>query len=160
MALLPRRFSPTPFVAAVMAALVTLAPAHAGEVSRLDAPAAHEKAMKGEVLLVDIRTPEEWKQTGVPASAHAITMHQEPRLFLAKLREAAGGDASKPVAIICRTGSRSTALSVPLTQHGFPNVVNVVEGVVGGPNGAGWMKHGLPMRTWADGDTGPQVAGQ
>ncbi len=135
--------------------------AAAGEIPTLDAPAAFEKAKAGEILLVDIRTPEEWKSTGVPTAAHAITMHQKPDEFLSKLREAAGGDDTRTIAIICRTGSRSTALAEPLTRAGFPNVVNVVEGVVGGPRGTGWIRRGLPLRKWrSPADTGPEVAQQ
>lgn len=148
-------------IVAMMVALITCTqPTLAQRVSQLDAPAAHEKALKGEVVLVDIRTPEEWKETGVPASAHAITMHQDPKVFLSTLLEAAGGDANEPVAVICRTGSRSTALAAPLSRAGFPNVINIVEGVAGGPNGPGWKKRGLPMRVWTMEDTGPQLAAQ
>ncbi|MBU2580090.1 MAG: rhodanese-like domain-containing protein [Alphaproteobacteria bacterium] len=148
---------------ALFAALFMLSGAlsvSAQQVSTLEAPAAHEKALKGELVLVDIRTPEEWKATGVPASAHAITMHQDPQVFLAALLKATGGDADKPVAVICRTGSRSTALAGPLSKAGFPNVINVTEGVAGGPGGPGWKKRALPMRSWTKDDAGPQLAAQ
>ncbi|KUO69118.1 MAG: hypothetical protein APF80_10765 [Alphaproteobacteria bacterium BRH_c36] len=144
----------------VAAALSSALPAGAQDVTMISAPEAHEKALKGEVVLVDIRTPGEWKETGVPASAHAITMHQDPQVFLADLLKAAGGDANKPIAIICRTGNRSTALSVPLTKAGFPHVINVLEGVAGGPGGPGWKKRNLPLRSWTDKDSGPQFAAQ
>lgn len=146
---------------ALVAAVVTLAlPVNAQDVTKIEAPEAHERALKGEIVLVDIRTPEEWKQTGVPASAYAITMHQDPKVFLADLLKAAGGDANKPIAVICRTGNRSTALAVPLSKAGFPHVINVVEGVAGGPNGPGWAKRSLPLRSWTKDDHGPQLAAQ
>lgn len=154
------RFAACLSLAALLLTFAATAPAQAGEIAKLDAPAAHEKAARGELVLVDIRTPEEWKETGVPATAHAITMHQDPQVFLSGLLKAAGGDANRTVAIICRTGNRSTALSGPLTKAGFPNVVNVVEGVVGGPNGPGWKKRGLPLRQWTADDTGPVLANQ
>lgn len=135
-------------------------PLVAQQITKMDAPTAHEKALKGELLLVDIRTPEEWKQTGVPRSAHAITMHQDGQVFLSSVLNSAGGDSNFPVAIICRTGSRSTALAGPLVKAGFPNVINVVEGVVGGPRGTGWIKRGLPLRTWTPEKPGPQQAQQ
>ena len=116
-------------VTAFCGLLAVLGPLDAQQVTTMDAPTAHEKALKGEILLVDIRTPEEWKQTGVPASANAITMHQNGQVFLSSLLRAAGGDSKFPVAVICRTGSRSTALARPLAKAGFPNVINVVEGV-------------------------------
>jgi rhodanese-related sulfurtransferase len=135
-------------------------PLGAQQITKMDAPTAHEKALKGELLLVDIRTPEEWKETGVPTSAHAITMHQDGKVFLSSLLNAAGGSSKLPVALICRTGSRSTALAGPLVKAGFPNVINVVEGVVGGPRGTGWIKRGLPLRTWKPEEPGPQQAQQ
>lgn len=143
-------------IIAFCALFAVIGPLGAQQVTKMDAPTAHEKALKGELLLVDIRTPEEWKQTGVPASAHAITMHQNGQVFLSSLLKAAGGDSKLPVAVICRTGSRSTALAGPLAKAGFPNVINVVEGVVGGPRGTGWIKRGLPLRTWTPEQSAPQ----
>ncbi len=114
------------------------------------APAeAHAKARAGEIVLVDIRTPEEWKETGIPTSAHAITMNQDPRAFSKQLLTAMGGDATKPVALICRTGNRSSTLQAELNKAGFPNVVDVAEGMAGGRNGKGWLKTGLPTRPGA-----------
>lgn len=107
---------------------------------------AHAKAQTGEVVLVDIRTPEEWRETGVPVTAHAIDMYDDPKVFLQRLTAATGGDKSRPVALICRTGNRSSTLQAQLVRAGFSNVVDVSEGVVGGPNGKGWLKAGLPTR--------------
>ena len=58
----------------------------------LSAAEAHARAAKGEVVLVDVRTADEWKETGLPASAHALTMHQEPRTFLQRLTQLMGND--------------------------------------------------------------------
>jgi rhodanese-related sulfurtransferase len=107
---------------------------------------AHTKALAGEIVLVDIRTPEEWRETGIPASASAITMHQDAPKLLAALEKATGGDKTKPLALICRTGNRTTFLQAELQKVGYTSVINVAEGVVGGPNGAGWIKAGLPLK--------------
>jgi rhodanese-related sulfurtransferase len=40
----------------------------------MSAREAHAKALAGELVLVDIRTTDEWRKTGVPASGYAITM--------------------------------------------------------------------------------------
>ncbi len=121
----------------------------AGEV--MGAAEAHAKALKGEITLVDVRTPEEWKQTGVPASAYTITMHQQGPELLKQLDQVLGGDRSKSLAIICRTGNRTTTLAGPLEQAGYKNVINVAEGMAGGRNGTGWVKSGLPVRKWEPG---------
>lgn len=127
------------------------APAATGEVM---SPAdAHEKAVKGEIVLVDVRTPEEWKQTGLPASGHAITM-QGPD-FMKRLDAVLGGDRSKPLALICRTGNRTGSLVAPLEKAGYTRVINVAEGMVGGRYGPGWIKSGLPVRKYVTGQTAP-----
>jgi rhodanese-related sulfurtransferase len=107
---------------------------------------AHAKALTGDVVLVDIRTPEEWKDTGVPASAHAVTMHQAGPAFVAGLKQAMGGDTTKPLAIICNSGNRTSNIYADLQRAGFTNLINVAEGVGGGPFGRGWLKSGLPLR--------------
>lgn len=127
--------------------------ATAGEV--MSAAEAHAKAMKGEITLVDVRTPDEWKQTGVPASAHTITMHQEGQKLLKELDAVLGGDRTKPLAIICRTGNRTGSLAGPLQKAGYTNVIDVSEGMAGGRNGQGWARAGLPIRKWTPGQTAP-----
>ncbi len=117
---------------------------------------AHERALKGEMVIVDVRSSEEWKESGVPASGFAITMHQDAAIFLNGLDAAMGGDRTRPLALICATGSRTTYLQKPLKQMGFTRVMNVAEGMQGGRFGEGWVKSGLPVRQWAGAaDTGP-----
>ncbi len=147
------------FAVLAVGLVVSSEPLRAGEISKMSAPEAHEKALKGEIVLIDVRRPEEWKQTGVPVSAHAITMHQNGQNFLSGLLNVTGGDIKVPVAVICRTGNRTTKLSEPLAKAGF-TVINVVEGVVGGPRGPGWKNRGLPVRSWTPADSGPQLAAQ
>ncbi len=108
---------------------------------------AHAKAMAGELVLVDVRRPSEWLETGVPASAHAITMHQDSQAFLAHLRRILDNDPSRPLALICRSGGRTSWLQGELTRAGFTQVINVAEGVAGGQHGSGWLRSGLPTRT-------------
>lgn len=135
------------------------APVAAGEV--MSPQEAHEKASKGEIVLVDVRTPQEWQQTGLPASGHAITMHQQGPDFVAQLDKALGGDRSKPLAVICRTGNRTGSLVAPLERAGYTRVINVAEGMVGGRYGAGWIKAGLPLRKYVAGQSAPaKLAGQ
>lgn len=121
--------------------------ATAGEI--LDAKAADAKARAGEIVLIDIRTPEEWLQTGVPASAHAITMHQPAPAFLAQVDKALGGDKSKPLALICRTGNRSGSIAPQLEKLGY-KIIDVSEGMAGSRKGPGWLRQGLALRTGGD----------
>jgi rhodanese-related sulfurtransferase len=121
---------------------VTLAPV-------LGAREAHAAALAGQVVLVDIRTPGEWRATGVPASGHAITMHQAPEAFLREIATATGGSKSRPIALICATGNRSAHMQAILRQAGYADVADVAEGMSGGRRGGGWIKAGLPVRTWS-----------
>ncbi len=104
---------------------------------------AFAKARDGEITLVDIRTPPEWAETGVPEGAVALDMTQEESFIkaLVALRKA---DPSKPIALICRTGNRSGQVVRILASQGFTGLVDVAEGVAGGRNGKGWLPGGLP----------------
>lgn len=104
---------------------------------------AHKAAQSGEVLLVDIRRPDEWKRTGVPEGAHRIDMRRKD--FLKVLDDLTGGDTSKPVALICARGVRSAWLSNELSGAGYANVINVPEGMLGSGSGPGWLKLNLPV---------------
>ena len=117
----------------------------------MSAREAHAKALAGELVLVDIRAPDEWRKTGVAASGYAITMHQDQATFMRQLAEATGGSRQKPVAVICAVGNRSAFLQGKLKQAGFENVIDVAEGMIGGRRGIGWINSGLPLRLWAPG---------
>jgi rhodanese-related sulfurtransferase len=110
---------------------------------RMSVREAHEAAERGDILLLDIRTRAEWKETGVATSAHPVSMHEES--FLAKLNALTGGDKSKPVALICAVGGRSRALQHILTGMGYDNITDVSEGMIGGVYGPGWIKSKLPV---------------
>jgi hypothetical protein len=62
------------------AVLLTLvspgAHAEAGLPPILSAPEARQAQLEGRILLVDIRSPGEWRKTGVAAGALTITVHR------------------------------------------------------------------------------------
>ncbi len=105
---------------------------------------AHDMAKAGHVLLIDIRRPDEWRQTGVPQGAQPIDMRRED--FLAALHQAAGQDLSRPIALICARGGRSARLAGRLDAAGFSNVTDVPEGLLGSAAGPGWLATGLPVQ--------------
>ncbi len=109
----------------------------------IDAQAAFKKAEAGELLLLDIRSPQEWKETGTGTGAKKVSMHQPG--FLAKLDALTGNDKSKPVALICATGGRSNWLQGELVKRGYTNIIDVSEGMLGSSTGPGWLKRGLPV---------------
>lgn len=110
---------------------------------QIDAPEALRRVQAGEMILVDIRRPEEWRQTGVARGALRIDM-TDPR-FVDKLYQEAKGDLNAPIGIICRTGNRTTHVQQALAKMGFTQIINVREGMAGSAAGPGWIKRGLPI---------------
>jgi rhodanese-related sulfurtransferase len=51
------------------------------------------------------------------------------------------------IALICRTGNRSGYLMKVLKENNIHGVLDVSEGMAGGPNGKGWSPTGLPIVT-------------
>lgn len=130
----------------VLALALSAAPALA-ESRDVSASEALDLARTGEAVLVDIRTPDEWRQTGVAPGAERVNLYVQggPAAFLQGILDAVDGDKAKPVALICRTGNRTTKAAEFLRAQGFTNVLNVKEGMAGSGAGPGWLKRGLPV---------------
>lgn len=107
------------------------------------------KAQTGEITLIDIRTPPEWRQTGVAPMARRIDMRDPkgPAGFANRILQTVGGDTSAPIALICRTGNRSRHMQHTLQALGFTNLYNVPEGMAGSRAGPGWVRRGLPVQS-------------
>lgn len=118
-----------------------------GPESRLSATEAFEAHARQEITLVDIRRPEEWRQTGVAVGAERINMVHPQGLqgFAQTLYDRVGRDLDAPIVLICRTGSRTGRLQPILTEMGFTNVSHVPEGMIGSRAGPGWIARGLPV---------------
>ena len=119
------------------------------EPARLSAVVAHEKAAADQLVLIDIRSPKEWRDTGIGASATPISMHLPG--FMEKVAKATGGDTSSPVAVICASGGRSTVIAPKLEEAGYTSIYNVAEGMLGGRYGKGWIPSGLPVKPYSPG---------
>lgn len=116
----------------------------------ISAPAAQAKLSAGELLLIDIRSPREWSQTGIPKGALPITMHnpEGKRAFLDAIDAAVDSDRSREIALICAVGGRSRWAQGFLAKHGFTRVSDVSEGMLGrGSRNPGWIKRGLPVQS-------------
>ncbi|WP_224815602.1 rhodanese-like domain-containing protein [Hasllibacter sp. MH4015] len=104
---------------------------------------AHRLAEAGEILLIDIRRPDEWDATGTPASGHRLDMWRED--FAEALLDLTGGAQDARVALICARGVRSSRLTNRLSEAGFTNIIDVPEGMLGSGAGPGWIREGLPL---------------
>jgi len=113
----------------------------------IDAPQAAAAVSAGKVTLIDIRTPAEWKETGVARGARRVNMlhPQGAKGFTDQLLSEVNGDRNAPIALICRTGNRTSQVQRYLQSVGFTQVYNISEGMAGSPAGPGWIKRGLPV---------------
>ncbi len=104
---------------------------------------AHAKATAGDILLIDIRRPDEWTTTGVGQGATPLDMRRKD--FVDALLALTQGATDAPVALICARGVRSRYLTKQLVSAGFSNIIDVPEGMLGSGAGPGWLRAGLPV---------------
>lgn len=79
-----------------------------------------------DLLVVDIRTPEEWKQTGVVRDALLVT-YTTPESFLEAVntRKTAG----QTITLICRSGNRSSNAARQIAELVEGDVIDVAGGM-------------------------------
>jgi len=85
-----------------------------------------------EMVIVDIRTPGEWSQTGIVKGSKTVMFFDErggydAEGFLKAMDELGGKD--KEIGLICRTGARTAQVAGFMEQQGY-NVKNLVGGVM------------------------------
>ncbi|MEX2648945.1 MAG: rhodanese-like domain-containing protein [Alphaproteobacteria bacterium] len=136
-------------VAAAVTAGICLA-AGALWVASVTAPAAafspvdaYERSRQGQLVLVDVRTSAEWRETGIPVGALTIALLTDggiPNIgFVDGVKDALGGRLDTPIAVICARGIRSSIAARLLRASGFSDVHDVSEGVIG------WIALNLPL---------------
>ena len=114
----------------------------------IDSPKALAAVKAGEVTLIDVRSPREWRETGVPEGAKTVTIHGPDGMagFVAGAIQTVNGNKDRPIALICARGWRSWRAGNALREAGFTNVINVREGMLGNPmDGPGWLDRKLPV---------------
>ncbi len=100
------------------------------------------KLQSQNVPVIDIRTPGEWKETGVIPGAHKIMFFDERgnyniQNFLAKLSKVVK-DKNQPFILVCRTAHRTKTVGNFLSkQVGYKNVKELKGGIL-----YGWIKEG------------------
>lgn len=97
----------------------------------------------GDLVLLDIRRPEEWEQTGVAEGAWPVSMHEAD--FGDRLVEILQQYRPDQIAFICRTGNRSDFLRSQIESQGLPGIRDVSEGMIGNGRAPGWLARGLPI---------------
>jgi rhodanese-related sulfurtransferase len=136
--------------AAVLGAIMLVlaaSPGHTAE-PRINADEAYRRTTAGELLLIDVRSPQEWQRSGIPRGSVPISMHQPGGAegFKKAILAATKGNKTRPIALICAVGGRSGWAQRFLSKEGFTNVQDVTEGMFGrGKNLPGWLSRGLPV---------------
>ena len=115
------------------------------------APDAYDALEAGKLTLIDIRTPSEWRETGIAKGAKRLDMLHPGGApgFVADLLQQVNGDRNAPIGLICRTGNRTTQVTRYLEAQGFTQIFNVKEGMAGSAAGPGWIRRGLPIEPCA-----------
>ncbi|MPB17070.1 rhodanese-like domain-containing protein [Campylobacter lari] len=79
--------------------------------------------------VIDVRKPSEWAQTGTIKNAIKISFYKEDgsvnKNFIEEIKKIS---SNKPIAIVCRSGSRSAKASALLDQNGI-EVTNLKGGM-------------------------------
>ena len=103
------------------------------------------KLVKSGIPIIDIRTPGEWKETGLVKGSIPIMFFDErggyniPD-FLKQLNQKI--DTSKEFAMICNSGSRTRILSDYLSKKYGYNVINLQGGIIYG------IGKGIPLEAY------------
>ena len=136
--------------AVFLVAMVAVAPMQAAFAEgggRIGPVEAANLVRTGNLVLVDIRTPQEWRATGIPAGARRTDWWQDggPRQFLRDIMAFTDGDRARPIAVICARGGRSSQAFRLLREQGFTEVYDVGEGMLGSRAGPGWLARKLAV---------------
>jgi rhodanese-related sulfurtransferase len=86
-----------------------------------------------EVQLVDVRTPEEYREGHIKNSLNINVQGSSFEAEVAKL------DKKRPVMVYCRSGGRSASAQRMLIDMGFAEVINLDGGI------RGWQSAGKPV---------------
>ena len=92
--------------------------------------------LAGAYLLIDVRESAEHAE-GHADGAALIPLSRAD--FIEAVFDAAGGDANRAIALMCRTGARSSRAASQLAPAGFTDLKIVAGGFLA------WRKAGLPV---------------
>ena len=93
------------------------------------------------VPVVDVRTPEEWRKTGVIEGSKLLMFFDskggyDAAAWIRRFKTIAP-DAARPVVLVCRLGNRSATVGKMLRQElGYERVYHLEKGI------QGWMAEG------------------
>jgi len=91
-----------------------------------------QEILNSNIPIVDVRTPPEWRETGLLKGAIPIMFFNQRgdynvNAFLSELNKKV--DTTKPFALICHTGSRTSMIAPWLSKELHYNVINLKGGM-------------------------------
>ena len=118
--------------------------AYAGAVTPAEAQALRDA---GVARIVDVRTPEEYRDVGHLADTPLVVWPrngspEDVARFVDQVTEKY--QPADTLLFLCRSGVRSHYAAHVLAQAGFEHAYNVLEGFEGAVPGQGWRAAGLP----------------
>lgn len=128
-------------VAAAMPTFIIVPEAQAEHIV-IFAGEARDAAASGKLVLIDIRTPAEWADSGVPDVALPIDMRSTE--FISRITALKKEHPDRMIGFICATGGRSAYVAKYFHDAGVGGIANVAAGVHGRPDG--WLALGLPVK--------------
>lgn len=99
--------------------------------------ATFEGVRAGEVILIDVRTPAEWAQTGTPAGSHRIAL--EDKDLVAKAQQLAEANPHASITLSCFSGERARKAAKRLRRAGLVDLAILKGGITG------WIVTSLPL---------------
>lgn len=99
----------------LLAGLLTLLNAHAGEI---DQPVAISALQRSDSLLIDVRSAEEFADGSLPGAIRIG--HEEIAAQIASVAP----DQDRPLVLYCRSGRRSALAQQTLEEMGYSHVIN------------------------------------
>lgn len=114
----------------------TQAAAASGTFTTVDVRQAHDAlSASDDAIIVDVRTAQEWAQTGIPTGATLITLDEIEQ-------RASELPQNRPIYLICNSGNRSRVAAEALVKRGFTSVYNVDGGI------QAWLRADLPTEPY------------
>lgn len=135
-------------VLAILLVVAVLRPSAQTGQDIISADEAFKLAQAGDLVIVDIRTPREWRETGIAEPALQLSMPADVTddRFQARFNDIKNQNPGKAIAIICATGGRTAWMQAELEKQGLGKTLNISEGMFGNGTGDGWIKRGLPVK--------------
>jgi len=120
-------------ILATIGLLLALTCCNAQSGGTVDVPTLKAELVKGNVQLVDVRTPQEWSTGHIDGALHIDWFSDDFKSRVAKL------DKESPVRLYCAAGGRSEEAREMLRGMGFKNVLDLDGGM------SAWKKAGAPV---------------